>query len=133
MGSKFALTARRLRRVLLIDDSPLQLRVREAVLHDAGFEVCIATTAETAQALLRSGPVGDSVGVIVTDHVLPGASGADFVRQLRKLKPAVPVIVITGLPEAEAEYDGLNVLFRQKPCPPADLIALVRDAMKEAA
>jgi DNA-binding response OmpR family regulator len=118
-----------LRRVLLIDDSPLQLRVREAVLRDAGFEVVIATTAESAHALLRSQPLGDSVGVIVTDHMLPGASGADFVRQLRQIKPTVPVIVITGLPEAETEYLGLNVVFRQKPCPPPELIALVRDSM----
>jgi DNA-binding response OmpR family regulator len=118
-----------LRKVLVIDDSPLQLRVREAVLRDAGFEVCIATTAESAHALLRSEP-GQSVQVIVTDHVLPGASGADFVRQLRDINPSVPVIVITGLPEAETEYDGLGVIFRQKPCPPPELIALVRDAMK---
>jgi DNA-binding response OmpR family regulator len=122
-----------LRRVLLIDDSPLQLRVREAVLRDAGFDVCIATTAESAHALLRSEPVGDSVGVIVTDHMLPGASGAEFVRQLRQLNPTVPVIVITGLPEAESEYAGLNVIFRQKPCPPPELIALVRDSMKSEA
>ncbi len=121
-----------MRRVLLIDDSPLQLRVRETVLRDAGFEVCVATTAETAHALLRSG-TGDSVAAIVTDHILPGDSGADFVRQLRKLRPLVPVIVITGLPEAESEYDGLNVTFRQKPCPPADLIALVRDIMRQEA
>jgi DNA-binding response OmpR family regulator len=119
-----------LRRVLLIDDSPVQLRVREVVLRDAGFEVLIATTAESANALLRSQSVGDSIGVIVTDHMLPGASGADFVRQLRQIKPTVPVIVITGLPEAETEYDGLNVVFRQKPCPPSELIALVRDSMK---
>ena len=122
-----------MRRVLLIDDSPLQLRVREAVLRDAGFEVLIATTAESAHALLRSQPAGDSVGVIVTDHIVPGASGADFVRQLRQIKPEVPVIVITGLPEAEAEYAGLNVVFRQKPCPPPDLIALVRTSMQQEA
>jgi DNA-binding response OmpR family regulator len=120
-----------LRRVLLIDDSPLQLRVREAVLRDAGFEVCMATTAESAHALLRSEPGGDSIGVIVTDHILPGASGAEFVRQLREIKPSVSVIVLTGLPEAEAEYAGMGVIFRQKPCPPPELIALVRDAMPD--
>jgi DNA-binding response OmpR family regulator len=120
-----------LRRVLLIDDSPLQLCVREAVLRDAGFAVCIATTAESAHALLQSEPGGHSIDVIVTDHILPGASGAEFVRQLREIKPSVPVIVITGLPEAEAEYAGLGVIFRQKPCPPPELIALVRDAMQE--
>jgi DNA-binding response OmpR family regulator len=119
-----------LRRVLLIDDSPLQLRVREAVLRDAGFEVCTATTAESAHALLQSEPAG-SIGVIVTDHILPGASGAEFVRQLREIKPSVPVIVITGLPGAEDEYAGLGVVFRQKPCPPPELIALVRDAMPD--
>jgi DNA-binding response OmpR family regulator len=119
-----------LQRVLLIDDSPLQLHVREAILRDAGIEVCIATTAESAHAVLRGEKVGESIGVIVTDHILPGASGAEFVRQLRELKPAVPVIVITGLPEAEEEYAGLNVVFRQKPVPPPVLIALVRDCMK---
>jgi DNA-binding response OmpR family regulator len=120
-----------LRKVLLIDDSPLQLRVREAVLRDAGFEVCTATTAESAQALLQCDPAGGSIGVIVTDHILPGASGAEFVRQLREIKPSVPVIVITGLPGAEDEYAGLGVIFRQKPCPPPQLIALVRDAMPD--
>ncbi len=120
-----------MRRVLLIDDSPLQLRVREAVLRDAGFEVCIATTADTAHALLRTEGIGSSVGVIVTDHILPGASGATFVRQLREIKRDVPVIVITGLPEAESEYEGLNVIFRQKPCPPPELISLVRQCMDQ--
>lgn len=84
-------------------------------MRDAGFEVCMATTAESAHALLRSEPGGDSIGVIVTDHILPGASGAEFVRQLREMKPSVSVIVITGLPEAEAEYAGLGVIFRQNP------------------
>ena len=120
-----------MRRVLLIDDSPLQLRVRETVLREAGFEVCVATTAESAHALLRSEAGGASIGVIVTDHIMPGASGAEFVRQLREIKPSVSVIVITGLPEAEAEYAGLGVIFRQKPCPPPELIALVRDALQD--
>jgi len=103
------------------------------VMRDAGFEVCIATTAESAMALLRSDPAGPSIGAIITDHVLPGASGADFVRQLRSINPHVPVIVITGLLDAEPEYAGLNVAFRQKPCPPQELIALVRQAMRQRA
>ena len=100
-------------------------------MRDAGFEVCTATTAENANALLRSESPGNSIGLIVTDHILPGASGAEFVRQLRQIKAGVPVIVITGLPEAEDEYAGLGVIFRQKPLPPPELIALVRDTMPE--
>ena len=98
-------------------------------MRDAHLEVDVATTAESALALLRS-ESGKRIGTIVTDHIMPGASGADFVRVLRKVKPEVPVIVISGMAEAEEEYDGLNVHFRTKPCPPQELIALVRSSLE---
>ncbi len=116
-------------RVLLIDDDPLQLRVREAVLRDSGVEVDVATTADSALALLRS-EAGQKIGTIVTDHIMPGASGAVFVRALREIKPDVPVIVISGLAEAEDEYAGMGVHFRTKPCPPPELIALVKKSFQ---
>jgi len=116
---------------LLIDDDPLQLRVREAVLRDAGLEVDVATTAESALAFLRSEP-GSAIGTIVTDHIMPGASGAVFVQALRAIKPQVPVIVISGMAEAEDEYEGLDVSFRTKPCPPPELIALVKRSLSRS-
>jgi DNA-binding NtrC family response regulator len=117
--------------VLLIDDNPVQLRAREAVLRNAGFETHIATTQESALALLSSNMAG-GVGAIITDHIMPGSSGAEFVRALRAAKPGVPVIVITGLAEAESDYRGAGVTFRQKPCPPEELIALVRSSVGSA-
>jgi CheY-like chemotaxis protein len=117
--------------VLLIDDNPVQLRAREAVLRNAGFETHIASTQESALALLR-GQGADGIGAIITDHIMPGSSGAEFVRALRAAKPGVPVIVITGLAEAESDYRGAGVTFRQKPCPPEELIALVRSSVAGA-
>ena len=114
------------KRVLLIDDNALQLRVRETILREAGFLVDVATSADAALALLKSEPLASNIGTVVTDHVLTGASGADVVRELRLSHPKLPVIVITGMPGAEDEYEGLNIQFRPKPCPPAELIALVR-------
>ncbi len=110
--------------ILLIDDNPLQLSVREAVLRKAEFPVNIATSAESALATLRV--LGDRVGVVVTDHLMPGTSGSDMVRQLRTFNDWVPVIVLSGMAEAGSEYDGLNVIFRVKPLPPLELIALVK-------
>jgi CheY-like chemotaxis protein len=121
------------REVLLIDDNPSQLTIRELVLREAGFPVSIATNVEGALALLRSHTLASRLGVIVTDHVMPGASGADFVRELRRINPHVPVIVVTGLAEAEQEYENLNVTFLQKPCPPPDLIQAVREALRRSA
>ena len=120
----------RKKRVLLVDDDPLQLRVREAVLRDSGVPVDVATTADSALALLRTAS-GDSIAAVVTDHIMPGISGAVFIEQLRSLKPGIPVIVISGMAEAENEYEGYDVLFRTKPCPPAELIALVRAQLRD--
>jgi DNA-binding NtrC family response regulator len=120
-----------LSRILLIDDDPLQLRVREAVLRDAGMEVYVATTAESALALLKS-QVGNSIGLVVTDHIMPGCSGAIFVRALREVKPEIPVMVVSGMPEAEDEYQDMDIVFRAKPFPPPQMIALARELLAKS-
>lgn len=119
-----------MQQVLLIDDNPLQLSVREAVLRNAGFQVSIATTAESAMATLRV--LRSRIGVVVTDHLMPGCNGSELVRQIRAANDWLPVIVLSGLADAESEYEGMEVVFRLKPLLPPELIELVRVAMKEA-
>jgi DNA-binding NtrC family response regulator len=119
----------RLSEVLLVDDNPLQLKVREAVLQRAGFRVCVATTAEDALALLRA--LADRIGVVVTDHVMPRCSGSELVRAIRAENSWLPIVVLSGLPEAFVEYEGLHVTFRAKPFPPTELIELVRRSLDE--
>jgi DNA-binding response OmpR family regulator len=115
--------------VLLIDDSPAQLQMRATVLRQSGLDVILAQSAQEALGLLHSDIAG-KINVIVTDHVLPGDSGAVFVRQVREIGARIPVIVITGLAEAEEEYAGLNVIFLHKPCPPEELILQVERAAR---
>ncbi len=117
--------------VLLVDDNSSQLKVREAVLRNAGFQVCVATTAESALATLRA--LQERIGVVVTDHVMPGSGGLGLVRQIRAGENWIPVIVLSGLPEAESEYQGLDVIFRAKPFPPLELIELVRSSLDRSA
>ena len=116
--------------VLLVDDNPVQLSVREAVLRKAGFQVSIASTAESALATLRT--LGDRIGVIVTDHLMPGRSGPELVRRIRAENDWIAVIVLSGLPDANSEYEGLAVVFRAKPLPPPELIELVRSSLAQA-
>lgn len=118
--------------LLLIDDDPVQLSTREAVLRHAGFAVSIATTADGALAVMRSEPLAGSLRLIITDHVMPGATGAEFVRALRTVNRTVPVIVVSGLPEIESEYEGLNVRFLPKPCFPQQLIGTVKQCLEES-
>jgi CheY-like chemotaxis protein len=120
-----------MKQALLLDDNIPQLTVRELVLRGAQVESHVATKAQSALALLRSGPGKEKIGVVITDHLMPDMDGVEFVRQLRSFNREVPVIVISGLPDAEGEYSGLNVIFRAKPCDPEDLISLVKMALKD--
>ena len=119
-----------LNQVLLVDDNPVQLSVREAVLRRAGFQVSVATSAESALAMLRI--IRNRIGVIVTDHLMPGCSGPELVRRIRSENDWIPIVVLSGLPDAVSEYEGLEVVFRAKPFPPPDLIELVRSSLAEA-
>jgi DNA-binding response OmpR family regulator len=119
-----------LNQVLLVDDNPVQLSVRQAVLRKAGFQVSIANTAESALATLRIFP--NRIGVIVTDHLMPGCSGPELVRRIRAENDWIAVVVLSGLPDANSEYAGLEVVFRVKPLPPPELIELVRSSLAEA-
>jgi DNA-binding response OmpR family regulator len=118
-----------MRQVLLLDDNATQLIIRELVLRKAGIESHAATSANAALALLRSSVGQENIGAVITDHLMPGMDGSQFVRELRKFAPAMPVIVISGLSEAEDDYRGLEVVFRTKPLDPEELIALIRASL----
>lgn len=120
-----------MKQALLLDDDTAQLTVRELVLRLAQVETHVATRAQSALAFLRSAPGKEKIGVVITDHFMPDMDGVAFVRELRTFNPEVPVIVISGLPDAEHEYADLSVIFRTKPCDPEELICLVRKALSD--
>ena len=112
--------------LLLIDDNAIQAATRQTILKRAGYFVIAALNPQRALELFRTGEYPVAVQLVITDHIKPGMSGADFVRELRKLFPTLPVLVISGMEEAEAEYEGMNVLFRLKPLLPDHLLASVQ-------
>ena len=61
--------------------------------------------------------------LLVTDHLMPGMSGADLAREARALKPTLPVLIVSGY----AEVDGLapHLPRLTKPFRNADLAASV--------
>jgi DNA-binding response OmpR family regulator len=117
-------------RVLLLEDHPLQLQAREAVLEAAGFAVTSARTAEDALVHVRDAAASAKFNAVITDHVLANGNGVAFVRKLRALAPDIPVIVMTGLAEAEPEYSELNVTFLQKPYPPEEFVRAVEKLLR---
>ena len=72
-------------------------------------------------------------GVILSDIRMPGKDGFDVLAHTRKVDPDLPVVLLTGQADvpmavramAEGAYD-----FRQKPCPPEQLLEAVNRAME---
>ncbi len=115
--------------VLLVDDNAVQAAIRQTILKRAGYHVSAALNAERALEMLRSNDLAEPIGLVITDHIMPGLSGSAFVRLLRQTHPHLPVMVISGLEEAEPEYEDLRVIFRIKPILPEALLASVRDLL----
>ena len=78
---------------------------------------------------MRAGDFVGEISLVITDHVMPGMNGAAFVQALRETHPKLPVLVISGLMEAEAEYADLNIVFRLKPLLPDSLLATVHSML----
>ncbi|WP_051340692.1 ATP-binding protein [Azospirillum halopraeferens] len=104
--------------VLLVDDDAVIRVAMTAVLEMAGFRVREAGEGTSALALLRDHP---DIGALVTDYAMPGMTGAVLAREARRLRPGLPVLVITGYAEAPDGIDCDGLL--QKPFRPPDLTA----------
>ena len=70
------------------------------MLVDLGYEVIEAQSGEEALRLLRDGAAPD---LLVTDHLMPGMSGAELAREARALRPGLPILLVSGY----AEVDGI--------------------------
>ncbi len=119
--------------ILLIDDNAVQAATRQTILKRAGYSVIAVLSPQRALEQFRNSEYPAPIDLLITDHMMPGMSGSEFITALREFAPHLPVMVISGLPEAEDEYQGLSVHFRTKPVPPATLLSSVHDLLQQTA
>ena len=79
-------------KILLVDDNSLGMVARRSVLEELGHQVQTSGTA--AEALELCGK--HSFDVVVTDYKMPKMNGVELIVRLRKLHPAISVILISG-------------------------------------
>ncbi len=81
-------------RVLLVDDEESLVLLLTRTLEQLNFRVSGETDPTAALAKFSAHP--QDFDVLITDLAMPGMSGFDLVRAIRKIRPALPVIVTTG-------------------------------------
>jgi CheY-like chemotaxis protein len=101
--------------VLVVEDAEALRELTRELLERQGYRVLSAANA--AEALRQF--EGDSrIDVILTDVVMPGASGPELTRQLMKQQPSLKVIYMSGYTEEATLRHGIahsGVAFLQKP------------------
>jgi len=98
---------------LVVDDEDLVRSSTADMLADLGYVVVEAQSAEEALRLFEGGLVPD---LLVTDHLMPGRSGADLVREVAASRP-LKALIISGYADVEGIAPDLPRLvkpFRQR-------------------
>ncbi|WP_312325549.1 response regulator [Stenotrophomonas sp.] len=113
-------------RILLVDDTDsVRMMVRE-MLVESGYQVVEATNAQQALLELHS---DREVQLLLSDVGLPGMNGRELADAARALRPALPVLFITGYTERAAvrdEFLGERMSLLPKPFSVHDLLRTVR-------
>ena len=120
--------------VLAVDDDDASRRIIVHALRRAGLTVIEARSGPGAIEVLET----QAVGVVVCDIAMPGMSGIELVRRLRTRSDTatLPVILITGAPDADAVIQGLDAGaddFLSKPVRLDELLARVRAHLRTQA
>ncbi len=108
-------------RVLVVDDDPIVLAGTAAMLEDLGH---IATEVESAENALQILQSDANIDLVLTDHAMPGMTGTELAKHIRRNWPELAVVIATGYAELPGELDA-GVPRLSKPYRQQDLAVLV--------
>jgi PAS domain S-box-containing protein len=115
--------------VLVVDDSDGLRALAKRFLDRQGYAVLTASSADEACRLVEQHP---DIDVLLTDVVMPGASGPELTRQLIEQRPALKVIYMSGYTEDAMVHHGVvttGIGFLHKPFTSAALGQKIREVL----
>jgi DNA-binding NtrC family response regulator len=115
-------------RILIVDDDAGQRSLLNSFLNGQGFETVPVSSGERALEVLGE----QEVAMMISDVRMPGISGLETLHRLRKLRPTLPVLLVTAYADIRdavgAMRDGA-VNYLEKPIDLDELLACVRTAV----
>ena len=125
-------------RVMLVEDRKPLRTMLVRILTGNGFDVTAAADGAAALvALAKLRDAGGAPDVLISDVAMPGMTGTELARQVRRELPDLPVVLISGFTDTSAVGGdttdlGGRTTFLQKPFDPDDLVRLIEKHVKPA-
>jgi DNA-binding NtrC family response regulator len=108
--------------VLCVDDEDSQLMLRKMLFEQAGFEFLGVQSGTEALKLFRA----RDVGVVVLDYWMSGMKGTEIAVEMKRQRPNVPIIVLSGFGWLPGEASLVNAWFQKGRMQPDELVREVR-------
>lgn len=117
------------KRVLVAEDEKDFRTILCRMLKHSGFDVVAMADGQLAIDAFREDPA--SIDCVLLDLSMPKRSGAEVLKELRRIRPDVPIVLMSGYNEDEmaGRFEGAKISgFLQKPVPAVDLLAMLSRA-----
>jgi CheY-like chemotaxis protein len=114
--------------VLVVEDTEATAQITRILLESWGYLVLEAHGA--AEALDVSDSHTDEIHLLLTDVIMPGLSGPQLADELRRRRPKLRVVFMSGIPADE--INGRMDAFLSKPFNPARLSQMIRKTLDDA-
>jgi two-component system invasion response regulator UvrY len=118
-------------RVLIADDHPIVLKGLNKILEETGDIRRITEVHSGEEALARVRE--DKFDIVLLDISMPGMNGIETLEEIKKLKPSLPVLILTIYPEKEYALRALKAGasgYLTKKSAPAELSTAVRKILR---
>jgi len=118
--------------ILFVDDEMPLAEMGRQVLGSLGYRVTVRTDGSEALALIRAQP--DLFDVVITDMTMPGITGDILAREIKVIRPRLPVILCSGfstrMDGQMAAAIGISA-YVNKPVLRAELARIIREVLDE--
>lgn len=120
-------------RLLVVDDNLQSLKLLRFLLNDQGYEVLVASDAETALKLVDD--TTNPVHLVILDVMMPNVDGFDLCGQIRRAGEMVPIIFLSARSEPADRAEGLKIGaddYVVKPFDPGELLARIAAVLRRS-
>jgi DNA-binding response OmpR family regulator len=113
--------------LLIVEDDPMVLKLVSGILEQAGF--CVLPAANSTQAIQVESSFPGTIHLLLSDVMMPDMSGPFIAQTLKKHRPELRVMLMSGYRDGDMLFLNLGWHFIEKPFLAAELVTRVNEVL----